>query len=91
MEEFNDGRIEKRQGDKKMNYEKIYKLYIRSAFSDECHNIVRAIIYIQKHFYAMPKEFRNTDRELSDQTKNRIIQSILWEDELANRFKLCRV
>lgn len=39
----------------------------------------------------MPKEFRNADRELSDQTKNRIIQSILWEDELANRFKLCRV
>lgn len=35
MEEFNYGRIEKRQGDKKMNYEKIYKLYIRSAFSDE--------------------------------------------------------
>lgn len=48
-------------------------------------------MYIQKHFYAMPKEFRNADRELSDQTKNRIIQSILWEDEIANRFKLCRV
>ena len=83
--------LKKGRETKKMNYEKIYKLYIRSAFSDECHNIVRAIIYIQKHFYAMPKEFRNADRELSDQTKNRIIQSILWEDELANRFKLCRV
>ena len=74
-----------------MNYEKIYKSCVRSAFSDECHNIVRAIIYIQKHFYAMPKEFRNADRELSDETKNKIIQSILWEDEIANRLKLCRI
>ena len=65
-----------------MNYERIYKSYIRSVFSDECHSIVRAIMYIQKHFYAMPKEFRNADRELSDQTKNRIIQSILREDEM---------
>lgn len=65
-----------------MNYEKVYKSYVRSKFSDECHSIVRAIMYIQKHFYAMPKEFLNADRELSDQTKNRIIQSILREDEL---------
>ena len=74
-----------------MDYERIYKLYVRSAFSDECHNIVRAIMYIQKNFYKMPKEFRNADRELSDRTKNKIIQSILQEDELANRYKLCRV
>ena len=74
-----------------MNYEKIYKLYIRSAFSDECHNIVRAIMYIQKHFYAMPKEFRNADRELSDEAKNKIIQSILQDDEMATKYKLCRI
>lgn len=74
-----------------MNYEKIYKSYIRSTFSDECHSIVRAIIYIQKHFYAMPIEFQNADRELSDEAKNKLIQSILQEDELANRFKLCRI
>ncbi|CAJ1188992.1 hypothetical protein CPEBRM1_ABPJDJAI_01107 [Companilactobacillus paralimentarius] len=74
-----------------MNYEKIYKSYIRSKFSDESHNIIRAIMYIQKNFYAMPKEFQNADRELSDETKNRIIQSILWEDEFANRYKLYRV
>ncbi|CAJ1187884.1 hypothetical protein CP1MG86_MNBNLCLN_02648 [Companilactobacillus paralimentarius] len=74
-----------------MNYEKIYKSYIRSIFSDECHNIARTIMYIQKRFYAMPKEFQNADRELSDRTKNRIIQSILWEDEFANRYKLCRI
>ena len=74
-----------------MNYEKIYKMYARSAFSDKCHSIVRAIIYIQKNFCNMPIEFQNADRELSDQTKNRIIQSILREDELANRFKLCRI
>ena len=74
-----------------MNYEKIYKSYIRSIFSDESHNIARTIMYIQKRFYAMPKEFQNADRELSDRTKNRIIQSILWEDEIANRFKLCRI
>jgi len=48
-------------------------------------------MYIQKNFYKMPKEFRNADRELSDETKNKIIQSILWEDEFANRYKLCRV
>jgi hypothetical protein len=74
-----------------MNYEKIYKSYVRSVFSDECHDIVRAIMYIQKNFYKMPKEFRNANRELSDRTKNRIIQSILWEDEIAKKFKLCRV
>lgn len=74
-----------------MNYEKIYKSYVRSIFSDECHNIARTIMYIQKRFYAMPKEFQNADRELSNRTKNRIIQSILWEDEIANRFKLCRI
>jgi hypothetical protein len=74
-----------------MDYERIYKLYVRSAFSDECHNIVRAIMYIQKNFYKMPKEFRNADRELSDDAKNKIIQPILWEDEFANRFKLCRI
>ena len=91
MEEFNYGRIEKRQGDKKMNYEKIYKLYVRSVFSDECHSIVRAIIYIQKNFCNMPIEFQNADRELSDEAKNKLIQSILQEDELANRFKLCRI
>ena len=78
-------------GGKIMNYERIYKSYIRSKFSDECHSIVRAIMYIQKNFYKMPKEFRNADRELSDETKNKIIQSILQEDELANRYKLCRV
>lgn len=91
MEEFNDGRIEKRHGGKMMNYEKIYKSCIRSAFSDECHNIIRAIIYIQKHFCTMPIEFQNADRELSDETKNKIIQSILWEDEIAKRRKLCRI
>jgi len=64
------------KGDKIMNYEKIYKFYVRSAFSDECHNIVRAIMYIQKNFYKMPKEFRNADRELSDEAKNKIIQTI---------------
>jgi len=74
-----------------MNYEKIYKSYERSVFRDECHDIVRAIMYIQKNFYKMPKEFRNANRELSDRTKNRIIQSILWEDEVANRLKLCRI
>lgn len=74
-----------------MNYEKIYKSYVRSMFSDECHDIVRAIMYIQKNFYKMPKEFRNANRELSDETKNRIIQSILWEDEITKKFKLCRV
>lgn len=74
-----------------MNYEKIYKMYVRLVFSDECHNIVRTIMYIQKRFYAMPKEFQNADRELSDETKNKIIQSILWEDEFAKRYKLCRV
>lgn len=74
-----------------MNYEQIYKSYIRSAFSDECHSIVRAIIYIQKHFCTMPIEFQNADRELSDEAKNKLIQSILQEDELANRFKLCRI
>ena len=74
-----------------MNYKKIYKFYVRSAFSDECHNIVRAIMYIQKNFRDMPKEFRNADRELSDEAKNKLIQSILQEDELANRFKLCRI
>jgi len=78
-------------GGKIMNYEKIYKLNVRSVFSDECHDIVRAIMYIQKNFYKMPKEFRNADRELSDETKNKIIQSILWEDEFANRYKLCRI
>lgn len=74
-----------------MNYEKIYKSYVRSVFSDECHDIVRAIMYLEKHFYTMPKEFQNANRELSDEAKNRIIQSILQEDDLANRFKLCRV
>lgn len=39
----------------------------------------------------MPIEFQNADRELSDEAKNKIIQSILQEDELANRFKLCRI
>jgi len=74
-----------------MNYEKIYKMCVRSVFNDECHDIVRAIMYIQKNFYKMPKEFRNADRELSDEAKNKIIQSILQEDELANRYKLCRI
>jgi len=74
-----------------MNYEKIYKSYVRSVFSDECHDIVRAIMYIQKNFYKMPKEFRNANRELSDETKNRTIQSILWEDEIAKEYKLCRI
>ena len=74
-----------------MNYEKIYKLYVRSVFSDECHDIVRTIMYIQKRFYNMPREFQNANRELSDQTKNRIIQLILQEDEMATKYKLCRV
>jgi len=78
-------------GSKIMNYEKIYKMYVRSVFSDECHDIVRAIMYIQKNFYKMPKEFRNANKELSNRTKNEIIQTILWEDEFANRYKLCRV
>jgi len=74
-----------------MNYERIYKSYVRSALSDKCHSIVRAIIYIQNNFYNMPIEFQNAFRELSDETQNKIIQSILQEDELANRFKLCRI
>ena len=74
-----------------MNYKKIYKMYVRSVFSDECHSIIRAIMYIQKNFYNMPKEFRNADRELSDETKNKIIQSILQEDDLAKEYKLCRI
>ncbi|CAJ1187398.1 hypothetical protein CPR19092_LGOLGGFK_01062 [Companilactobacillus paralimentarius] len=74
-----------------MNYEKIYKSYVRTRFSDECHNIIRAIMYIQKNFCDMPREFQNADRELSDEAKNKIIQSILWEDEIANEFKMCRV
>lgn len=76
-----------------MDYEKVYKLYVRQKFKDECHNIIRAILYIQKHFYSAPapKEFRDANRELDDETKNKIIQSILWEDEIANRFKLCRI
>lgn len=81
----------KGKGEKIMTYEKIYKLYVRSAFSDECHSIVRAIIYIQKNFCNMPIEFQNADRELSDEAKNKLIQSILQEDEFANRYKLCRV
>ena len=74
-----------------MNYEKIYKLYVRSVFSDECHDIVRAIMYIQKRFYNMPREFQNANKELDNQTKNRIIQSILRDDEMATKYKLCRV
>lgn len=73
-----------------MNYEKIYKLYVRSVFSDECRDIVRTIMYIQKHFYDMPREFQNANKELDGQTKSRIIQSILWDDEMATRYKLCR-
>ena len=79
------------RGSEIMNYEKIYKSYVRSVFSDECHDIVRTIMYIQKNFYKMPKEFKNANKELSDRTKNKIIQSILWEDEVANRLKLCRI
>ena len=78
-------------GGKIMNYEKIYKLNVRSVFSDKCHSIVRAIIYIQKNFCNMPIEFQNADRELSDEAKNKIIQSILWEDEMAAKYKMCRV
>ena len=78
-------------GDKIMNYEKIYKLYIRSKFSDECHDIVRKIMYIQKYFYDMPREFQNANKELDGQTKSRIIQSILRENEMATKYKLCRV
>ena len=74
-----------------MNYEKIYKSYIRSKFSDECHSIVRTIIYIQKNFCNTPIDFQNADRELSDEAKNKIIQSILLDDEMATRYKLCRV
>ena len=74
-----------------MDYERIYKMYVRSAFSDECHSIVRAVIYIQKNFCNMPIEFQNADRELSDEAKNKLIQSILQEDETATKYKLCRV
>ena len=74
-----------------MNYEKIYKLYVRSVFSDECHDIVRTIMYIQKRFYNMPREFQNANKELDNQAKNRIIQSILQDDEMATKYKLCRV
>ena len=90
-EEFSAMRSGEMVGGKIMNYEKIYKSCIRSKFNDECHSIIRAIMYIQKNFCNMPIEFQNADRELSDDTKNKIIQSILWEDELANRYKLCRV
>ena len=83
--------MESGQGDKTMNYEKIYKSYLRSVFSDECHDIVRTIMYIQKHFYDMPREFQNANKELDNQAKNRIIQSILREDEMAIKYKLCRV
>jgi len=48
-------------------------------------------MYIQKHFYDMPREFQNANKELDGQTKSRIIQSILWEDEMATKYKLCRV
>ncbi|PMD71481.1 hypothetical protein CBP76_05055 [Companilactobacillus nuruki] len=74
-----------------MNYEKIYKSYVRSVFSDECHDIVRTIMYLQKRFYKMPKEFQNANRELSDEAKNKIIKSILQEDDLAKEYKLCRI
>ena len=73
-----------------MNYEKIYKLHVKSVFSYQCHSIVRAIIYIQKNFCNMPIDFQKADRELDDQTKNRIIQSILREDEMATKYKMCR-
>ena len=91
MENFNDGQTKKGGRSQTMNYEKIYKSYVRSVFSDECHDIVRTIMYIQKHFYDIPREFQNANRELDGQTKNRIIQSILREDEMATRYKLCRV
>ena len=74
-----------------MNYEKIYKSYVRSVFSDECHDIVRTIMYIQKRFYNMPREFQNANKELDGQTKSRIIQAILQDDEMATKYKLCRV
>ena len=73
-----------------MDYEKIYKLYVRSVFNDECHDIIRTIMYIQKRFYNMPREFQNANKELDGQAKSRIIQSILWEDEMATKYKLCR-
>ena len=91
MENFNDRQTKKGGRSQIMNYEKIYKLYVRSVFSDECHDIVRAIMYIQKRFYNMPREFQNANKELDNQTKNRIIQSILRDDEMATKYKLCRV
>jgi len=74
-----------------MDYERIYKMYVRSAFSDKCHSIVRAIIYIQNNFYNMPIEFQNACKELSNETQNKIIQTILWEDEFAKEYKLRRI
>ena len=74
-----------------MNYEKIYKSYVRSVFSDECHSIIRTVMYIQRKYADMPQEFKSANRALDDETKNRIIQSILWEDEVATRYKMLRV
>ena len=39
----------------------------------------------------MPREFQNANKELDGQTKSRIIQSILREDEMATKYKLCCV
>lgn len=39
----------------------------------------------------MPREFQNANKELDGQTKSRIIQSILQDDEMATKYKLCRV
>ena len=74
-----------------MNYEQIYKSHLEAVFRDECHSITRAIMYVRRRFPSMPKEFRDADSELSEAAKNEIILSILEDDEIATRFKLCRL
>lgn len=62
-----------------MNYRKVYKSHIQSVFEDECHSIIRTVMYVKTHYYAMPVEFKDADHVLNDQDKNNIIWSILGD------------
>lgn len=59
-----------------MNYKHIYQEYLTQTYEEQAHDMERAIIYLSKHFFYLPHDFRVAHRELTAQEKNDIIRDV---------------
>lgn len=61
-----------------MNYKQIYRAKIENLFEDQHHSIIQTVIWLNKHYDAMPPDFKEANRELSDRDKNNILRDATY-------------